>query len=68
MVAFLGGTIGNFLPAERAAFLRSVREVLDEGEWLLLGTDLVKDPAVLERAYDDAAGRHRASSTRTCSG
>ncbi|MEV7095192.1 L-histidine N(alpha)-methyltransferase [Amycolatopsis sp. NPDC051045] len=56
VVAFLGGTIGNFLPAERAAFLRSVREVLDEGEWLLLGTDLVKDPGTLERAYDDAAG------------
>ncbi len=56
VVAFLGGTIGNFLPAERAAFLRSVREVLDEGEWLLLGTDLVKDPGILERAYDDAAG------------
>lgn len=56
MVAFLGGTIGNFLPAERATFLRSVREVLDEGEWLLLGTDLVKDAETLERAYDDAAG------------
>ncbi|MEW2499619.1 L-histidine N(alpha)-methyltransferase [Amycolatopsis sp. NPDC047767] len=56
VVAFLGGTIGNFLPAERATFLRSVREVLDEGEWLLLGTDLVKDRETLERAYDDAAG------------
>ncbi|WP_370963476.1 L-histidine N(alpha)-methyltransferase [Amycolatopsis sp. cg9] len=56
VVAFLGGTIGNFLPAERAAFLRSVRDVLDEGEWLLLGTDLVKDAGILERAYDDAAG------------
>ncbi|WP_326835929.1 L-histidine N(alpha)-methyltransferase [Amycolatopsis rhabdoformis] len=56
VVAFLGGTIGNFLPEERATFLRSVREVLDEGEWLLLGTDLVKDRETLERAYDDAAG------------
>ncbi|MGW4489564.1 L-histidine N(alpha)-methyltransferase [Amycolatopsis sp. NPDC004368] len=56
VVAFLGGTIGNFLPADRATFLRSVRDVLDEGEWLLLGTDLVKDPETLERAYDDAAG------------
>ncbi|MGW4521989.1 L-histidine N(alpha)-methyltransferase [Amycolatopsis sp. NPDC004378] len=56
VVAFLGGTIGNFLPAERATFLSSVRDVLDEGEWLLLGTDLVKDPGILERAYDDAAG------------
>ncbi|MGV9292438.1 L-histidine N(alpha)-methyltransferase [Amycolatopsis sp. NPDC003676] len=56
VVAFLGGTIGNFLPDERAEFLRSVREVLSEGEWLLLGTDLVKDRETLERAYDDAAG------------
>jgi L-histidine N-alpha-methyltransferase len=56
IVAFLGGTIGNFLPADRLKFLRSVRDVLSAGEWLLLGTDLVKDPAVLERAYDDAAG------------
>ncbi|MER6878366.1 L-histidine N(alpha)-methyltransferase, partial [Amycolatopsis sp. NPDC000673] len=56
VVAFLGGTIGNFLPGERAEFLRSVRDVLGEGEWLLLGTDLVKERETLERAYDDAAG------------
>ncbi|UKD57232.1 L-histidine N(alpha)-methyltransferase [Amycolatopsis sp. FU40] len=56
VVAFLGGTIGNFLPDERAEFLGSVRDVLGEGEWLLLGTDLVKDRETLERAYDDAAG------------
>ncbi|MGQ0840891.1 L-histidine N(alpha)-methyltransferase [Actinokineospora sp.] len=56
LVAFLGGTIGNLLPDERAKFLASVREVLKPGEWLLLGTDLVKDPATLIRAYDDAAG------------
>ncbi|HLN79215.1 MAG TPA: L-histidine N(alpha)-methyltransferase [Nocardioidaceae bacterium] len=56
LVAFLGGTIGNLLPDERDEFLRSVRGVLEEGEWLLLGTDLVKDPETLVRAYDDAAG------------
>ncbi|WP_275291960.1 L-histidine N(alpha)-methyltransferase [Amycolatopsis sp. La24] len=56
VVAFLGGTIGNFLPDERAEFLHSVRDVLGEGEWLLLGTDLVKDRETLERAYDDSAG------------
>ncbi len=56
LVAFLGGTIGNFVPGERAKFLAALRSVLDEGEWLLLGTDLVKDPDVLVRAYDDAAG------------
>ncbi|WP_019812602.1 L-histidine N(alpha)-methyltransferase [Saccharomonospora saliphila] len=56
LVAFLGGTIGNFLPAERAKFLRSTRDVLRAGEWLLLGTDLVKHPDTLVAAYDDASG------------
>ncbi|MEV0037119.1 L-histidine N(alpha)-methyltransferase [Streptomyces sp. NPDC050804] len=56
LVAFLGGTIGNLLPAERAAFLTSVRALLAPGDSLLLGTDLVKDESVLVRAYDDAAG------------
>ncbi|WP_432843874.1 L-histidine N(alpha)-methyltransferase [Dactylosporangium sp. CA-092794] len=56
LVAFLGGTIGNFTPAERAPFLAALRARLAPGEWLLLGADLVKDPAVLVPAYDDAAG------------
>jgi L-histidine N-alpha-methyltransferase len=41
---------------QRAAFLASIRAQLGEGDALLLGTDLVKDPAVLVAAYDDAAG------------
>jgi L-histidine Nalpha-methyltransferase len=56
LVAFLGGTIGNFLPEERARFLASVSAVLEPGEWLLLGTDLVKDADTLVRAYDDGQG------------
>ncbi|MFC5212532.1 L-histidine N(alpha)-methyltransferase [Streptomyces coerulescens] len=56
LVAFLGGTIGNLLPTERAAFLASVRALLSPGDALLLGTDLVKDEKVLVEAYDDAAG------------
>jgi len=56
LVAFLGGTIGNLLPAERAVFLASIRSLLSPGDALLLGTDLVKDERVLVRAYDDAAG------------
>ncbi|MEO3743316.1 L-histidine N(alpha)-methyltransferase [Plantactinospora sp. B5E13] len=56
LVAFLGGTIGNLPPGERATFLRSMRAALEPGDWLLLGTDLVKDPGVLVPAYDDAAG------------
>ncbi|MFI9389759.1 L-histidine N(alpha)-methyltransferase [Streptomyces bauhiniae] len=56
LVAFLGGTLGNLLPAERSEFLATVRAMLAPGDGLLLGTDLVKDEAVLVRAYDDASG------------
>ena len=56
LVAFLGGTIGNLLPQERARFLSSVRALLSEGDALLLGTDLVKDETTLVAAYDDAQG------------
>ncbi|MCK8681531.1 MULTISPECIES: L-histidine N(alpha)-methyltransferase [Streptomyces] len=56
LVAFLGGTLGNLLPEERATFLRSVRTLLAPGDALLMGTDLVKDEATLVAAYDDAAG------------
>lgn len=56
LVAFLGGTIGNLAPAPRAKFLAELADQLAPGDWLLLGTDLVKDPARLVAAYDDAAG------------
>ena len=57
IVAFLGGTIGNFTPGTRRRFLRASRSCCGPGiDQLLLGTDLVKDPAVLEAAYDDSAG------------
>ncbi len=56
IVAFLGSTIGNLAPAARAAFLAEVADGLEPGESLLLGTDLVKDVARLEAAYDDSAG------------
>jgi L-histidine N-alpha-methyltransferase len=56
LVAFLGSTIGNLVPVQRAAFLSRLRAALRPGDALLLGTDLVKDPAVLLAAYDDAAG------------
>jgi L-histidine Nalpha-methyltransferase len=56
IIAFLGGTIGNFEPGPRAEFLARVRSIMSGGDALLLGTDLVKSPAVLVPAYDDAAG------------
>ena len=56
VVAFLGGTIGNFTPGSRRRFLRSMAGLLGDDGRLLLGTDLVKDVATLEAAYDDSAG------------
>ncbi len=56
LVAFLGGTIGNFAPAERKRFLADLADTLAPGDRFLLGTDLVKDVARLEAAYDDAQG------------
>ncbi len=53
---FPGSTIGNFEPTDAADLLRRFRTALGPGARLLLGADLVKDPAVLEAAYDDAAG------------
>jgi len=56
VVALLGGTIGNFDTVGRRRLIRSIAELLEDGDHLLLGTDLVKDPAVIEAAYNDAAG------------
>jgi L-histidine N-alpha-methyltransferase len=56
LVAFLGGTIGNLRPAERASFLAELRSCLEPDDWFLLGADLVKDVDRLVAAYDDAAG------------
>ncbi|MBV9942950.1 MAG: L-histidine N(alpha)-methyltransferase [Solirubrobacterales bacterium] len=56
IVALLGGTIGNFLPGTRRRLLSEIGRLLAPHDRLLLGTDLVKDPMVLEAAYDDADG------------
>jgi L-histidine N-alpha-methyltransferase len=56
LVVFLGGTIGNLLPDARSVFLRDVAAMLGPDDYLLLGTDLVKDVARLEAAYDDTRG------------
>ena len=56
LVAFLGGTIGNLLPDARARFIGEIAAGLGSDDAFLLGTDLVKDPARLVAAYDDAAG------------
>ncbi len=56
IVAFLGGTIGNFPPGSRRRVLREVSRLLGPADYLLMGTDLVKNPDVLEAAYDDSEG------------
>jgi L-histidine N-alpha-methyltransferase len=56
LVAFLGGTIGNLYPGPRRDFLARIRALLDPGDHLLLGTDLIKDRDRLELAYDDRQG------------
>jgi L-histidine Nalpha-methyltransferase len=56
LVAFLGGTIGNLYPDARREFLARIATLLEPGDRILLGTDLVKEPRRLEAAYDDAAG------------
>ena len=56
LVAFLGGTIGNFDDTQRAVFLNRVRAAMDPGDHFLLGADLVKDPRRLVAAYDDSRG------------
>ena len=56
MLMLLGGTIGNFAPTKRPAFLDAVAAAMRPGDTFLLGTDLVKDTGRLEAAYNDAAG------------
>lgn len=53
---FPGSTIGNLVPRTAVDLLRTMRETLGESAMLLIGMDLVKDPAMLVAAYDDAQG------------
>jgi L-histidine Nalpha-methyltransferase len=53
---FPGSTIGNFEPHEACAFLRHAGRMLGQRATLIIGVDLVKDPDILNAAYDDAAG------------
>ena len=56
LVAFLGGTIGNFYREERTAFLGALADVLEPGDWVMLGVDLIKPIDRLLSAYNDSAG------------
>jgi len=56
LMVFLGSTIGNLAPRQRADFLADVRRGLAAGDAFLLGVDLVKSPERLVAAYDDSRG------------
>jgi L-histidine N-alpha-methyltransferase len=56
LALYIGSSIGNFSPVEAAAILQKLRDQLQPGDTLLLGTDLVKDTAILEAAYCDSEG------------
>ena len=56
LIAFLGGTIGNFNPNTRRSFLARIASLMYPEDRFLLGTDLVKERARLEAAYNDSAG------------
>lgn len=56
LVAFLGGTIGNFYREERRAFVGALADVLETDDWLLLGVDLVKPIDRILDAYNDSQG------------
>jgi dimethylhistidine N-methyltransferase len=53
---FPGSTIGNFEPQDAAEFLRQAGRILGSGATMIVGVDRIKDAAVLNAAYDDAAG------------
>ena len=56
LLIFLGSTIGNFTPDRSVTFLRSVAREMTPADGFMIGFDLVKDRATLERAYNDSAG------------
>lgn len=56
LFCFLGGTIGNFDEEQRTDFLSNLGAIIKQGDGFLLGTDLVKDTKILNRAYNDSAG------------
>ncbi len=56
LIAFLGGTIGNFAPQQRSGFLHRIANLLGPEDRFLLGTDLVKDRETVEAAYNDSRG------------
>lgn len=53
---FLGGNIGNYNPDDAQVLLKKINRYMKKGDALLIGMDLVKNPRVVQKAYDDPAG------------
>ncbi len=66
VVAFLGGTIGNFPPGSRRRVLRQIARLLSPSDHLLMGTDLVKDPRVLRPPTTTPKGSPPSSTATSC--
>jgi L-histidine Nalpha-methyltransferase len=60
LVLFLGSTLGNLRPTDRARFFYRLRQSMSQRDMLLLGVDLVKSPDRLAAAYNDSAGLNTA--------
>lgn len=56
VILFLGSNIGNFIHDEAVDFFRHLRSVMNKNDRIFIGFDMQKDPRVIVRAYDDAAG------------
>jgi len=56
LFVFLGSTIGNFTPEEAAGFITEIKQCMKPGDFFLLGADRIKNPEVLDAAYNDAEG------------
>ncbi|MBK3519262.1 L-histidine N(alpha)-methyltransferase [Carboxylicivirga marina] len=54
IICFFGSTIGNFEPAEAEALLKNIQSIMNPGDQLIMGIDLVKDISILEKAYNDS--------------
>ena len=59
IVMCLGGNIGNMTIAETSQFCKSLRRHLQPGDQCVIGFDLIKNPAIIKRAYDDSQGLTR---------
>lgn len=56
LILFLGSSFGNFSPSDGKEFLKKINSTMKQGDLFLIGLDLVKNPTILEKAYNDSKG------------